>query len=152
MSTQVLRPMFVDYFYSFAHWCDCVIVDDSCLSTVGNNSSSCSVSENTILSEIGDVSVTESSDVPILNFGSFGDKIVTWSNFVVSVDNHASIECEKMSSESGTAEGSVSVSKSKISVELENGKAWQPSSEPWDSDLYLYQRAFPGTWGAGMQW
>ena len=50
-----------------------------------------------------------------------------------------------MSSEGGTAEGSVGVFESKISVELANGKVWQPSGEPWDCDFYLYQRGFPGT-------
>ena len=68
------------------------------------------------------------------------------------MDNDGSIEYERMSLEDGTAEGSVGVSESQIPMELENGKVWQPSREPWDCDFYLYQRAFHGTWGASMQW
>ena len=124
MSTQVPRPIFVEYFSPFAPWCNSVIVDDGCLSNVGTDGSECSVGENTILSETGDASATESSDVPTLDSGSSRDKSVTWSNFVVSVDNNGSIEYERMSSEGGTTEGSVGVSESKIPVELENGKAW----------------------------
>ena len=86
-----------------------------------------------------------SSDVPTLDSGSSGDTSMTWSDFVVCVDKDGSIEYERMSSEGGTAEGSVGVSKSNILVELENGKAWQPLSEPWDCDFYLYQRALPRT-------
>ena len=96
--------------------------------------------------------MTKSFNVPALDSGSSSDKCVAWSNFVVNMDNDGLIEHERMSSEGGTAEGSVGVSESKIPVGLANGKAWQPSSEPWDCDFYLYQRAFPGTWGAGMQW
>ena len=61
------------------------------------------------------------------------------------MDNDGSIEYVKMSSEGGTAEGSVGVSNFKIPVKLENGKVRQPSREPCDYDFYLYQRAFPGT-------
>ena len=50
MSTQVPRPIFVDYFSSFAPCCDSVSVDDPCLSTVGNNASECCVSKTTIIS------------------------------------------------------------------------------------------------------
>ena len=57
-----------------------------------------------------------------------------------------------MSSDGGTADGLVVVFDSRVPVGLENVKAWQLSSEPWDWDFYLYQRAFPGTWGGGMQW
>ena len=56
-----------------------------------------------------------------------------------------------MSSEGCTADSLVGVSKSKIPVELENGKAWQASSKPWDCDFYLHQSALPGTWTASMQ-
>ena len=76
---------------------------------------------------------------------------MTRCDFVVKVNNDGLIMYARMSSEGGTAEGSVGVSKSKIPVELENGKAWQRSSEPWDCDFYLYQWDFPGTRGAGMQ-
>ena len=152
MSTQVLWPMFVYYFSPFAPWCNSFIIDDGCLLTVGNDGSECSVSENTVRSVTGEVFVTESSDVPTLDSGSSGDKSVTWSDFVVSKDNDGSIEYKRMSAEGGTAEGSVGVCESKIPVELENGTAWQPSSEPWDCDFYLHHRAYPGTWGAGMQW
>ena len=89
-------------------------------------------------SATGDASATESSNVPTLDSRSSGDKSVTWSNFVASVENDGSIEYERMSSEGGTAEGSVGVSESKILMELENGKAWQPSGEPWDCDFNLY--------------
>ena len=54
MTTQVSRPMFVNYFFLFAPWCNSVIVDDGWLSTVGNDGSECSVGENTVLSETGD--------------------------------------------------------------------------------------------------
>ena len=69
--------MFVDYFFPFAPYCDCVIVDNGCLSTVGNDGSKCSVSKNTILRKIGDVSATESSNVPALDSAFSGDKSVT---------------------------------------------------------------------------
>ena len=74
--------------------------------------------------------MTESSDVPTLDSGSSCDKNVTWSNFVVIVDNDKLIECKRMSSEGGTTEGLGGVSEAKIAVELENGKAQQPSGEP----------------------
>ena len=47
--------------------------------------------------------------------------------------------------ESGTTEGSVGVSKSKLPVKLQNEKGWQPSSESSNSDFCLYERAFPKT-------
>jgi hypothetical protein len=153
MSAEGPRLMFVDYFSPFAPWCDTPVDDNGdCLSTVGCDGSECSVGENTVLSETGDASGTGSSDVLTLDSGSSGDKSVTWSDFVVSVDSNGYVEYERMSSEGGTAEGSVGVSESKIPVELENRKAWQRSGEPWDDDFYLYCRTFPGTWGAGMQW
>ena len=150
MSTPVSRPMFVNYFSPFAPWCESIIKDDSCLSTLGNDGSQCCVSKNIILSETGDASIMQSSDVPMLDSGSAGNKIVTWLDIVVSVYNDRSIEYDRKSSEGGTAEGLVAVSESKIPVELANGKVWQPSSESWDCDFYLHQWAFPGTWGAGM--
>ena len=125
MSTQVPRPMFGNYFCAFAPWCNSVIVDDGCLLTVGNDGSKCPVDENTILSETGDASATESSNVLTLDSRSSGYKSVTWSDFVVSVDNDGYIEYERISSDGGTAEGLVGVSESMIPVELENGKAWQ---------------------------
>ena len=121
--------MFVDYFSVFTPWCDSVIVDDGCLSTVGNNGCEFSVSENIILSETGDESATEFSAVSMLHSGSSSDTSVTWSDCVASMDNDGSIECERMSSEVDTTEGSVCVSESKILVELENSKACQPSVE-----------------------
>ena len=114
--------MVVDYFPPFATWCYSVIVVDGCLSTVGNNGSKCSVGKNTILSETGHMSATESSNVPMLDSESSTDKSMTWSDFVVSINNHRSIEYERMSSEDGTAEDSVRVSESMIPVELENRK------------------------------
>ena len=98
------------------------------------------------------MSATESSNISTLDSGSSGDKSVTWSDFVVSIHNDVSIEYERMSSESSTAEGSVGVSESKTLVELENRKAWQASGKLRDCDFYLYRRAFPGTWGASTQW
>ena len=77
MLTQVPRAMFVTYFSLFAPWCDSVIKDDSCLLTVGNDGSECSVDENTILSEIADASATESSNVLIVDSGSSRDKSMT---------------------------------------------------------------------------
>ena len=66
--------------------------------------------------------------------------------------NDASIEYERISSKGGTVEGSVGFSEANIPLQLENGKAWQASGEPWNYNFYLYQRAFPGTWGAGIPW
>ena len=137
--------MFVKYFSAFAPRCDSVIKDDSYLSTVGNDASECSAGENTILSETGDESVTETCNIPTLDFGSSDDKSMTWFDLVVSMDSDGSIEYERMSSELGTAEGSVGVFNSEILMDLENRKLWQASGEPCDYDFYLYQQAFPGT-------
>ena len=123
ISSQVPLPLFVIYFSPFAPWCDCVIVDDGYLSTVANDGYECCVGENTILSETGDVSVTESSNFSTLEYGPSSDKSLTCSDLVVSVDNDGSIEYARISSKAGTFEGSVDVSESKITVELENGKA-----------------------------
>ena len=130
MLSHVPRPMFVDYFSSFAPWCHTVIVDKGCQSTVGNDGFKCSVAKNTIVSETGDESAIECSDVHMLDSGSSGNKSVTWSDIVVCVHKDGSIEYERMSLEGGTAEGSIGVSKSKIPVGLENGKVWQPSGKP----------------------
>ena len=86
--------------------------------------------KNTILTMTGDVSATESSYVTTLDSGSSSNKSVTLSHFIISVNSDGSIEYEKMSSEGSTTEGLVDVSKSKISVELENRKAWPASSKP----------------------
>ena len=101
--------------------------------------------QNTMLSETGDESVTESSDVSTLQCGSSHDISMTCFKFVVSVDIDGTIEHERMSLEGGTAEGSVSVGESKIPVELQNGKGWQHCGEPSDYNFYLYQMAFPRT-------
>ena len=122
ISTQVPQLMFIDYFSLLPPWCDSVLKYNSCLSTVGSNGSQCSVGVNTILSKLGDASVTESSDVPTQDSRSSGDKSMTWSEFVDSVDNDRSIEYKRMSSDNGTVEGLLSVSKSKIDVPLEMGK------------------------------
>ena len=63
-----------------------------------------------------------SSDVPALDSGYSGDKSITCSDFVVSVNNDMSIEYKRMYSASGTTEGLVGVSKSKIPMELEMAK------------------------------
>ena len=97
MSTQVSRPMFPPYLSPLAPWCDSVIVDDSCLSTVGSDASECSVGENTIRRETGDAYMSESSNVPKLDCGSSGDQSVTWSDFVICMHDDGSIEHEKMS-------------------------------------------------------
>ena len=120
MSTKVPWNMFVEYFSACAPWYDSVILDVGCLSTAGNDGSQYSVEENTILSEKGCASAPESSDVPTLDSGSSSNKSVTWSDFVVRIDYDGSIEYERMSSETGTAEGSSGVSESKILVELEH--------------------------------
>ena len=96
--------------------------------------------------------MTACSDVLTLDSGSSGNKSMRWCDFALSVDNHGSIEHKRMSSEDGTAKGSVGLSESKISMELENRKVCQPSSKLWDCDFYLYWRAFPWTWGASMPW
>ena len=44
-------------------------------------------------------------------------KTVIWSDFVISIDSDAWIAYERMSSEGGTAEGLVGVSKFQIPVE-----------------------------------
>ena len=67
MLIQVPWPMFVDYISPFGPWCHSVIVDTCCLLTVGNNGFECSVDENTVFSETGDTSTTESSDILILD-------------------------------------------------------------------------------------
>ena len=110
MSTQVLRPMFVDYFSLFAPYCDAVIVDDGCLSTVGIDGSECSGGENTVPSERGNASGTESCNLFTLQSRSSGDKSVTWSDFVFRMNSAGSIECERMSSVVGNAEVSVCIS------------------------------------------
>ena len=68
------------------------MVDDGCLSTVGNNGIECSVSKNAILGKTGDTSKTESSNVPTLDSTSSSDKSVTWPDFVVSIVNGSWIE------------------------------------------------------------
>ena len=97
-----------------------------------------------MLSGTGDTPVTKSCYVPTLPSVSSSDRNVTLSDFVLSVDNDSSIEYDSMFLEGGTTEGSVVVCESKIPAELENGEAWQPSGEPWDSHFYLYHRSFLG--------
>ena len=82
--------------------------------------------------------MTEFSDVLTLDSESCSDKSVTWSNFVVSVDNNRSIEYQRISSEDSTAEGSAGICKSKIPMELENRKVWQSSNEHRDCNFYLH--------------
>ena len=144
MLSQFPKPIFVDYFSPFILQHDSTIKDNSCLSTVGNDGSTCSVSENPIHNETEDGSATESSNIPTLDSRFSGDKSMICSNFVGSVDNYASIEYETMSSEGGIAKGQVGVSDSKIPVELESGKVWQSSSKPGNCDFYFNQRAFLG--------
>ena len=127
MSAQVPRPMFVDYLSLFPPWCVLVIVDNGCASAFSNDGSQCSVGENTTLSETEDASVTESSNVLTLDAVSSDNTSMTWSKFVVSVEQDGSIEYDRISSEGGTAKDSVGVSEFEISVELENRKVWQPS-------------------------
>ena len=97
MLPQVPQPMFVDYFSAFTSACDSVISDDSCLSTADSDGSNSSVGENIILSETGEASGTESSNVPILDCRSSNDKCLTWYDFVIRVDNNGSILYERMS-------------------------------------------------------
>ena len=130
MLAQVPRPMFVNYFPPFAPWRDSAIKADSCLWTVGNDGYKCSLGKNTILSETGDASMPVSSNVATLDCGSSGDKSITWSDFVVSMNNDIAIGYARISIEGGTASSLVGVSESKLPVELESGKAWQASSEP----------------------
>ena len=79
--------------------------------------------EETRLSEIGDTSATESSDILTLDSGSSSNKSVICFDLVVSVDSDGLIEYSRMSSEVHTTDDSVGVSESKILVELENRKA-----------------------------
>ena len=81
-----------------------------------------------MLSEAGDVSATETSDIPILDSGYCRDKSITWSDFVVSVDSDRAIEYQRWSSEVGATTDLVGVFNSKIPMELENGKAGPPSN------------------------
>ena len=85
------------------------MVDNGYLSTIGNDGSEYSVGKITILCKIGDAAVTESHRVLMLDSASYGDKHVTWSDFVVSVYSDRSIEYERISSEVGTAKGLVGV-------------------------------------------
>ena len=128
-----------------------MINDDSCLSTIGYDCSKCSVAENMILIERGDNFATKSSNIPTLTCGSLCDKSITWSDFVVNVNNYGSGKYARIYSEGSSPEVSVSVSESKILIELENGKAWLLFSEPQDRNFYLYQSPFSGTWGASIQ-
>ena len=130
MSTQVPQIMFVNYFSPFVLWYNSIIKDTSCLSTVAKVGSTYSVNENTILSKTEDMSETESSSFPTLDSGSSNDKSITWSDFVVSMNNDIAIGYARISIEGGTASSLVGVSESKLPVELESGKAWQASSEP----------------------
>ena len=52
MLTPVTSPMLVYYYSAFASLCDSVIVNDVCLSTVGNDGFEFSLGENTILIKI----------------------------------------------------------------------------------------------------
>ena len=84
---------------------------------------------NTLLSTIGDTFITVSFDVFMLDSESSNYKRLTWFNFVFSTKNYRYIEYKRMALEGGTAEGLVGISKSKIPVQLENGKVLQPSSK-----------------------
>ena len=110
--------MFVSYFVLFPTLCDSVIVDDDHPSTVGNDGSEFSVGENTIRSETGDASATESSNLPMLGAKSSTDKRLSVSDFVVSTDNTELSEFERMSAETGTAEVSVGISEHKIPMHV----------------------------------
>ena len=77
MVTPVPWPIFIDYLSLFTPWYNIIIVDNICLSTLVNDSSACSLSENTILSDTGDAYATESCDVPILDSGSSTYKSMT---------------------------------------------------------------------------
>ena len=150
MPSQVPYPISVNSFSPFAPQYDIVIDNDGCLSTVGNNSSKCSVGKNSVLNKVEDASATKSSNVRTLDSGSFGHKGVVWSNFVISMYDNGIIEFERISSEVGTPEGSIGVSESKIQMQLENGTVQLPFGELWICGFYLYQRAFPETQGAGI--
>ena len=81
-----------NYISQFSPWCDSGIDDASCLSTSSNDGTVCSVGKTTIFSKTGDTYATESSKVPLLNFGSLVNKSSVWSHFVVSMDNDGSIK------------------------------------------------------------
>ena len=104
--------MFVDHYSPFAPWCHSVIVDNGYLSTVGNDVYECSISKNPILSKRYNESAIDSFDVCILDSVSFCNKSVTWSDVVVSMDNNGCIEYGRISSDSGTAKGSVGICES----------------------------------------
>ena len=70
-------------------------MNNNCVSTVDNDASKYSVCKNTVRSEAGDVSATETSDIPILDSGYYRDKSITWSDFVVSVDSDMAIEYQR---------------------------------------------------------
>lgn len=69
MLTEVPHLMIVDYCSTFPPKCDSVMKDDSALSTVGHDGSEYSVSENTILTESEDASITKSYYVYLLDSG-----------------------------------------------------------------------------------
>ena len=122
--------MFIDYFLAFAHACDFVIVNVGFLLTVSNDGSACFVAKDTVLSEIGDTSITDSSNVRALDSRSCSNTSMSLSDLDVIVDSDWSIKYDRISLKSVTIEGSVDVSKSSTTVELENGKVWQPYSQP----------------------
>ena len=97
------------------------------------------------------MSATDSFNICVMHSAFSSDKSVTWSNCVIGVDSNESIEYVKMPSKSSTVVCLVRVSVSNSPVEVESGKRWQAFSKPWDSDFYLYQKAFPETKCASMQ-
>ena len=121
--------MFADYFSPFPSLCNLLIIEYGCLFTVGNDGHQCSVGKNTIVSETGDESTTDSYNDFTLYSVSFSNQSVTQADFVVSIDSVELIADDKMSTKVATAKGLVAASESKIPVELENGKVWQPSTK-----------------------
>ena len=78
---------------------------------------------DTIHSKIGNAPAIKFSHVLMLYSRTCSNKPVICSDFVVSMDSDGTIKYDRMLSEGGIAEGSVSVYKSKIPVALGHGKA-----------------------------
>ena len=71
--------MFVNDLSLFAPCCKSVLVDDRCLSNVGNDGSRCSVGENSVLCRRGDTSVPVSCDGCPLELQLSNDNSLTLS-------------------------------------------------------------------------
>ena len=77
MLSEVSWPIFLDYCSLFAPWYSCVITDNGCLLTIGNNGFECIVGMKTILSETENPSATESCNLHVLDSESSSNQSMT---------------------------------------------------------------------------